>query len=252
MSELEPLAPDLRALLADEREAYSDDAAARARVMRRIEAAVGFAAVGVAAGAAVAAKTGFLASLGVHAAKHVKLWIALAFAGGIVLGETHARLTSPSPSPPVQAPARADAVEPRMPAPTAPTAPASAAVANEPAAIPVASLPNLATARPAAGATSAAAPSDLAAEQALIDTARSALSRGRPTDALRAADDHARQFPRGRLAEERETMAIQALLLAGRRTDAEARGRRFHTAYPGSLYGNAVDALLAPKEDAGR
>jgi len=47
-------------------------------------------------------------------------------------------------------------------------------------------------------------------------------------------------------------MLIQALLLAGRRSDAEARGQRFHKAYPGSLYGNAVDALLAPREDGGR
>ncbi|CAN5925602.1 hypothetical protein BH11MYX4_BH11MYX4_06600 [soil metagenome] len=46
-------------------------------------------------------------------------------------------------------------------------------------------------------------------------------------------------------------MAIQALLLLGRRGDAEARAQRFHKAYPGSLYGNAVDALLAAPRDAG-
>ena len=95
------------------------------------------------------------------------------------------------------------------------------------------------------------APSDLAAEQGLIDTARSALSRGRGADALHAADDHAHRFPRGRLAEEREMLAIQALLLVGKRTDAEARVQRFHKAYPQSLYGSAVDALLRPREDAG-
>jgi len=29
-----------------------------------------------------------------------------------------------------------------------------------------------------------------------------------------------------------------------------ARGQRFHKAFPQSLYGNAVDALLRPREDA--
>ena len=245
MSELETLPPDLRALFAQEREAYPEDLAARARTMRRIEASIAFGAVGVAAGAAAAAKTGLLASLGLHAAKHAKLWIALSFAGGIALGETHARLSTPPSAPQV-----AQATDPGTAAATSP-ATALASSSNEPAAIPVGSLPNLPSS-PLAPPAVSAAPSNLAAEQALIDTARSALSRGRALDALHATDDHARQFPHGRLAEERETMAIQALLLAGRRGDAEARGQRFHKAYPGSLYGNAVDALLAPREDGGR
>jgi len=248
MSELETLPPDLRALLADERQSYVDDPAARARVMRRIEASIAFGAVGIGAGLGVAAKTGFVASLGLHAAKHAKLWVALSFAGGIVLGETHARLSTPAPLAPVtQAPSTN--------ASAAVAATAQATAVNEPAAIAVSSLPTIppppAAASAVASAVASAAPSNLAAEQALIDTARSALSRGRATDALHAADDHARQFPRGRLAEERETMAIQALLLAGRRSDADARGARFHKAYPGSLYGNAVDALLAAG-DGGR
>ncbi len=248
MSELEALPADLRALLADERQAYAEDAAARARVMRRIEASIAFGVVGVAATAAVAVKTGFLASLALHAARHAKLWIALSLVGGIVLGETHARLSSPSPPPAAQRPASSTAQVTAL-------TPTAGSASNEPAAIPVSSLPNIPSsegAPPSVSAGRAAVPSDLAAEQALIDTARSALSRGRAADALRAADDHARQFPRGRLAEERETMAIQALLLTGRRSDAEARGQRFHKAYPGSLYGNAVDALLAPSEDGGR
>ncbi|MDB4939135.1 MAG: hypothetical protein JWP87_6107 [Labilithrix sp.] len=250
MSELEPLPPDLGALFADEREAYADDAAARARVMRRLEAAIAFGAVGaVAGGVAVAAKTGFFASLAAHAAKHAKLWIALAFACGIVVGETHARLATQPPPPPVAASSsHATRVEPP---PLPPLTPAS----NEVPAVSVSSLPASPRAPAAAPPVTSAAKatsSDLAAEQALIDTARSALARGRAGDALSAADDHARKYPRGRLAEERETMAIQALLLAGRRSDAEARGQRFHRTYPGSLYGNAVDALLAPKEDGGR
>ncbi|HSO32355.1 MAG TPA: hypothetical protein VLT33_07565 [Labilithrix sp.] len=247
MSDLEPLPPDLRELFGAEREAYPADDAARARVMRRLEAAIAFGAVGAATTAAVAAKTGLLAQLGVHVAKHTKLWLALAFAGGIALGETHARLTTPPPAPVVVAPAATAVAAPV-------STPSAASAASVPPAIPLSALPNLPSppaAVPCATPPPSAAPSDLAAEQTLIDTSRSALARGRASDALRAADDHARQFPRGRLAEERETMAIQALLLLGRRGDAEARAQRFHKAYPGSLYGNAVDALLAAPRDAG-
>ena len=252
MSELESLPPDLRALFADERGTYQEDMAARARVMRRIEASIAFGAVGAAATAAVVANTGLFASLGAHAAKHAKLWIALSLATGIVAGETHARLSAPPPAPPPASQGTGSATGAGTTTRAAATAATSAS--SELTAIPISSLPTIPPA-PAPSSVSAApssAPSNLAAEQALIDTARSALARGRAADALRATDDHSREFPRGRLAEERETMAIQALLLAGRRGDAEMRALRFHKAYPGSLYGNAVDALLAPREDAGR
>jgi hypothetical protein len=247
MSELEALPPDLRALLADERDAYADDPAVRAKVMRRIEASVAFGAVGVAAGA-VAAKTGVLAALAHHAKKRALSWIALSFCGGIVLGETHARLSAPRAPAPVTL--AASATTAATAAPMAVQAPAT----DEPTAIPVSKLPTIPPPPPSPVGTTvaSAAPSSLAAEQALIDTARSALSRGRAADALVATDDHARRFPRGRLAEEREILAIQALLLAGRRSDADARGERFHRTFPGSLYGNAVDGLLAPPQDGGR
>ncbi|NOU28980.1 MAG: hypothetical protein HOO96_13840, partial [Polyangiaceae bacterium] len=99
---------------------------------------------------------------------------------------------------------------------------------------------------PAAPATTASAPVGdlLAQEQALVDTARAALARGRAVDALRAADEHAARFPAGKLAEERENLAIQALAFAGRRDEALARAARFHKRYPGSLYGGTLDELL--------
>jgi len=242
MSELEPLPPDLRALLADEREAYPDDSAARARVRRRIEASVAFGAVGVAAGLTAASKMGLLSSLGMHGARNVKLWLALSLATGIVVGETHARVSAPPPPPPPPPPL--PVVVAAQPVPVA-----SAPALEVAPAIPIASLPSLPSAAPAPASVS---PSNLSVEQSLIDTARSALARGRGDDALRATEDHARLFPRGRLAEEREALAIQALLLVSRRAEASTRADRFHKAYPGSLYGNAVDVLLAPREDGGR
>jgi outer membrane protein assembly factor BamD (BamD/ComL family) len=88
---------------------------------------------------------------------------------------------------------------------------------------------------------------DLAAERALIDRARMALARSQSGAALEAVDAHAKSFPRGRLAEEREAIAIQALSQAGRAADARVRADRFRAAYPNSVFGAAVDAVVPPR-----
>lgn len=259
MSDLEPLARDLRALFDEERAGYPHDPDAQARVQRRLEAAILLGGAAGAAAGAASAGAGAVSSLSLEAAKHAKVWIALSLVAGIVVGETHARLSAPpvtttsTSAPPVGSFASVSS-PPAAPASGAPTPagsdPAAVAVSSLPSPRP-APVPSASSAAPAILPAPGEAPSDLAAEQGLIDTARSALSRGRGADALHAADDHARRFPRGRLAEEREMLAIQALLLVGKRADAEARVSRFHEAYPQSLYGSAVDALLRPREDAG-
>jgi hypothetical protein len=98
---------------------------------------------------------------------------------------------------------------------------------------------------PEAGATQLAASSDLVKEREFIDAARAALARGRPADALAAIEEHAAQYPRGRLAEEREALAVQALVLLGRTDAARARGAQFKRRYPNSLFGSAVERALA-------
>ena len=65
----------------------------------------------------------------------------------------------------------------------------------------------------------------LAAERVLIEQARMAVARGQGEAALDAVGHHAREFPRGRLREEREALAVQALALAGR-ADEDSRTRR--------------------------
>ncbi|MFT3772527.1 MAG: hypothetical protein QM820_44605 [Minicystis sp.] len=255
MSDIEPLPPELRALFEEERAAYPDRSEARARVLRRIETAVALGSApapapatggadGGPAGASPAAAKAASAALPKTAA-----WIALAFAGGVAAGELHGRSSAPAPP----APAPRDppaAIATGAPARSTEPAPGEVEPTVKPSAAPA----------PRASSSAKTAPtsdpaSDLAEEQALIDTARAALARGRSGDALRAADEHARRFPRGRLSQERELLVIQALLLAGRRSDAEARAQRFKTAFPRSLYGSAIDELLgnAPTpKDAGR
>ena len=99
----------------------------------------------------------------------------------------------------------------------------------------------------AASAASAGNDVDLAAERSLVDRARTALGRGQSADALAALDAHAARYPRGRLSEEREALAIDALARSGQLALARARAARFRTAYPNSVFGGVVDAALAPR-----
>ena len=54
-----------------------------------------------------------------------------------------------------------------------------------------------------------------------------------------------RRFPDGMLVEERELIAIEALLRVGRREMADARAMRFRDAHPSSVHLPRLDRLLA-------
>ncbi len=85
----------------------------------------------------------------------------------------------------------------------------------------------------------------LSAEVALLDRARRALKAGAPQDALVAVRAHARSFPDGVLAPERETIRITALCALGRLDEARRRGRRFLARYPHSPLAPTVRASCA-------
>jgi outer membrane protein assembly factor BamD (BamD/ComL family) len=87
---------------------------------------------------------------------------------------------------------------------------------------------------------------DLAAERALVDRARAALGRGQSKDALDALDAHAARYPRGRLSEEREALAVDALARAGRTDAARGCAAEFRSAYPNSVFGAVVVSAFAP------
>jgi hypothetical protein len=61
-----------------------------------------------------------------------------------------------------------------------------------------------------------------------------------PRAALRLTAEHARRFPRGVLAPEREVLAIEALRALGLTEQADARLRDFRAAYPDSLHTRAL------------
>lgn len=87
--------------------------------------------------------------------------------------------------------------------------------------------------------------SQLARERAVLDLARAAAARGEPALALEQAERHRQQFPQGRLAEEREAMAIRALIALGRGSEARARADAFRASYPNSFLTPVIDSALS-------
>jgi hypothetical protein len=93
-----------------------------------------------------------------------------------------------------------------------------------------------------------AAPSPGESELALLDRARSRVSRD-PASAMRALDEHRARFPGGVFAQEREVLAIEALVRLGRRPDAKARADAFARDFPTSAHRRRIAVLLG--ESAG-
>lgn len=83
----------------------------------------------------------------------------------------------------------------------------------------------------------------LADELALLQRARRILLKD-PARALTLAEQHARDYPRGVIAEERELLAVQALLATDQRAAAERRARRFERVHPSSVHAHRMHVLL--------
>jgi len=88
---------------------------------------------------------------------------------------------------------------------------------------------------------------DPALEAPLLRSAQDAL-RTNPSETLAKTQEHARKYPRGLLVQEREVMAIEALLKLGRRDEAANRAERFSRSFPGSTHQRRIDALLGEKK----
>lgn len=225
---LEPPSPLASRLFQAERarpDAHADEAA---RILARVGATVGAVSL-----AATAAHAGSAAKLGLTA--KAAPWIVLAFAAGSGTGAALHAVATRAPS--------AAAVPAPAPPPAPAVAPSTELVAPE--------LPALLPSRVENPAPAPAAPSadaTLAAERALIDRARTALTRGQPAAALEALDEHTKVHPRGRLAEEREALAIQALSALQRPDSAARRAAAFRRAHPTSVFLPAIDLAVGPAE----
>jgi hypothetical protein len=71
-------------------------------------------------------------------------------------------------------------------------------------------------------------------ELALIRDAQAA--RQTPGQVLQLLAQHRKHYPDGLLSQEREILAVEALLASGQRARAESQARAFVRAYPGSVH----------------
>jgi len=115
------------------------------------------------------------------------------------------------------------------------------AVATKPKRSPAARRSGESAARSAESAP--AAPVDVQAELAILRPARAHV-RSKPARALELVAEHARRYPRGALTEEREVIAIDALVASERLEDAAARAGSFFADYPRSAHARRVRTLL--------
>jgi hypothetical protein len=171
-------------------------------------------------------------------------FVAAVVGGGVALGlgraTTHSLpLAAPAPSP------AASVMEP----PPAPWADASQApAAPRPSVEVVASPPPAPRAHDARGRET---DRSVAAEVAILRRVSDALRAGDAKGALAGVDEHARRFPSGALAEERDMERIVALCALGRRDDATRATLRFTRAYPSSSHDARIrEACASPPAPA--
>jgi hypothetical protein len=132
---------------------------------------------------------------------------------------------------------------------TLPPAPAQAVVSPQvsteeaaPAPIAVEALPALQL--PTAPASAPRLKVDPRLEEAeLLEKAR-ALVGSSPGTALKLTQDHARDFPRGRLGAEADLIASQALLAMGKSSAAKARAKASLSRYPSGLYARQLREIV--------
>lgn len=165
-----------------------------------------------------------------RSAKHFLRWSLLPLVVGIVIGASGKRYLASQPKSVASA--------------AAPLVVASAPLVTEPA---VTASVSSTVAAPAVteSAPRPAASNLLAQERAVLDQARKKLALSEPEVALRSLELHLRRFPRGALAEEREAMRVQVLVLLGRAAQAKHAGDAFRARFPNSLMSSSVEAALA-------
>jgi hypothetical protein len=81
-------------------------------------------------------------------------------------------------------------------------------------------------------------------ERQLLDVARHALDREDGAATLAAVAEHQRRYPAGVLVQEREAMAVRALVLLGRTDEAQARASRFRSRFPNSVLLPAIESAV--------
>jgi hypothetical protein len=215
---LEPLSPEIAALLASERSIEPEPEAVRRRALLRARAAARWqnGKPGPSAG-----RWGFWGRIPPVAAA-AAICLVITALSAAVLRATR-RTAEPAASPRQPEPACApvtSAKETHHPA-----AAASAEVEAEPET----------KTEPVGAARSAFREEGYAGELRLLQPARQAVSSGNFAVALSSIAAHERRFPHGRLAEERDALRVKALRGLGRADDARRAAADFRKQFPRSV-----------------
>jgi hypothetical protein len=237
--------PALRALLAS---AKRDDDP-RAAQVEALSARLAAAMAPVAPAAPIAPAPHVIASAAArasHAAVCVKAGAAIVALGVLCAGALYVRVirddarTRAETSHAIEVDARQS---PTAVAPQAPDHPSIENAVPRPSPAPsldVASAP----APPATSPKQKRGSGDSDAEAKLVLTAGAALVRDDAETALALTREHGARFPNGAHAEERDRIAIEALVRLRGLEDARLAGDRFFVRYPQSIYRARIEGLL--------
>lgn len=242
--QLPPLPSDIQDLIRSDRHSDVLDEERRLRIARNVGAAViAGGAVGVAV--SVGAKSGVLGAVAAFFSRKGAIALTAFTIGGATGAGGYAVSTRLARSEKVAPVCPSVVAETPRPAPVIPVTPVTP-VAPAPVASVSASATASVSAAPSAiaPAPSVSAQGELAAEKDQIDTARSALLHGNAQNALAACSDHEKRFPKGKLVEEREYIAIASLIRLGREPEARARFESFKKRFPQSFYAQSLEKEL--------
>ena len=231
--------------------------------LRGVATRLGFGTVAPPATPGVAAKTSAAGGLTIAASSSAKVGalvlLVLAAGGGLLATRNRtmpltaaampaASTSAEGPQSPLLPPA--DAViepasveEPPLAQRTAQLGSAQAVVRTKPAITRYASVSPSSVQGVAPAASVVVAPPAVETEAGLVQQAQRALA-DNPTRALELADRADDRFPSGALVQEREVVAIEALVQLGRHDDARARAGHFLRRFPGSVHQRHIETLL--------
>jgi hypothetical protein len=82
----------------------------------------------------------------------------------------------------------------------------------------------------------------------MLESARRALEAHAPRRALDLTRAYSHEFNHGKLAEECEVLAIQAVAAMGDHAAARTRAKAFRQHYSNSIFSDLIDTLTAPNE----
>lgn len=209
------------------------------------------AGVSAASGSTVGAATTAVATAGVAGKIAGGIAVVALAAGGFQVGRVYEQRQQSNSSPVVTGGATpVEQLPPTIAAPTPPPVAAAPEDAHATAQPPPTVAPRPKPTRMAAPAprpSTEERPRDDAtfdAEVQALQQAHEHLRAGAPAKALAAADAHAARYPNSALSQEREVLAIDALVRLGKREEAQTRAASFRARHPTSTHLIRIQSLL--------